>query len=275
MTDPTLDPNRQQRIVSLWSAGSYEDLGALFEPISRDLTAELELAGQRVLDAGTGTGNTAIAAAAAGATIDACDLTPRLLDVARDRAIAAGVDIAFVEADLLALPYEDDTFDVVLSTFGAFTVDDPTRCARELVRVCRPGGRVVTTAWGNQGLFATSMTVIARELPEVNDPSGPHPHDWAELDGVRGFLTGIDVRVDVEHRTAWFRFASLPAAFDLFEVASGPYLHMRAAIEERDPDGWHRVRRDVVAAWEPLARPVAGGGVELPAHYGVATIIPA
>ena len=273
LDDPTLDPERHTRIVSLWSDGSYEDIGALFEPISRELVAELDLAGLRVLDAATGTGNTAIAAASAGATVDACDLAPRLLDVARDRAAAASVDIAFVEADLLALPYEDDSFDAVVSTFGAFTVDDPARCARELVRVCRPDGRVVTTAWGDRGVFATSLEVIARELPEVDDPQGPDPRDWADLDGVRDVVAGLDVEVRVEQRTIWFRFPSLPAAFDLFEVASGPYLRMRAAIEERDPQGWNRVRRDVIAGWEPLARSGVGGGVELPADYGVATIV--
>ena len=116
--------------------------------------------------------------------------------------------------------------------------------------------------------------ICSRELPEVNDPSGPNLDAWAELDGVRGFVTGMDVEVRVEHRTTWFRFASLPAAFEFFEVASGPYLRMRAAIEERDPDGWNRVRRDVVAGWETLARPGADGCLELPADYGVATIIP-
>ena len=271
--DPILDTERHTRIVSLWSDGSYEDIGALFEPISGELVTELDLAGLRVLDAATGTGNTSIAAASAGATVDACDLTPRLLDVARTRAAAAGLDITFLEADLLALPYEDDSFDVVVSTFGAFTVDDPARCARELVRVCRPGGRVVTTAWAQWGAMATSMEVIAREHPEVHDPTGPNPRDWADLDGVRGFVAGLDVEVRVEQRTAWFRFPSLPAAFELFEMASGPYRRMRAAIEERDPDGWGRVRRDVVAGWEPLARPAAGGDVELPADYGVATIV--
>lgn len=274
-TTATTDPDRRDGIVSLWSAGRYEDIGALFEPISHELVAELGLADRRVLDAGTGTGNTAIAAASAGASVDACDLTPRLLGVARDRAAAAGVDITFAEADLLALPYPDATFDVVLSTFGAFTVDDPSRCVRELVRVCRPGGRVVTTAWTDRGVFAASMAVIARELPEVHDPERPDPGDWAELAGVRGFVGGLDAEVRVERRTTWFRFPSLPAAFELFEVASGPYLRMRAAIEQRDPEGWDRVRRDVVAGWQPLARPLAGGGVELPAHYGVATIVPA
>ena len=123
--------------------------------------------------------------------------------------------------------------------------------------------------------MATSMEVIARELPEVDDPSRPNPRDWADLDGVRGFVHGLDVQVRLEQRTIWFRFPSLEAVFDLFEVASGPYLRMRAAIEQRDPQGWDRVRRDVVAGWGPLARPAADGGVELPTDYGVATIMPA
>ncbi len=271
----TPDPQRRDEIVSLWSAGRYEAIGALFEPISHELVAELDVAGRHILDAATGTGNTAIAAAMAGAMVDACDLTPRLLELARGRAAAADVTIAFAEADLIALPYPDATFDLVVSTFGAFTVDQPERCARELVRVCRPGGRVVTTAWADRGVFATSREVIARELPEIHGPARHDPHDWAEPAAVRGFVAGLDVEVHIEHRTIWFRFPSLVAAFELFEAASGPYLRMRAAIEQREQAGWERVRHDVVAGWGQLARPAVGGGVELPADYGIVTIIPA
>lgn len=131
-------------------------------------------------------------------------------------------------------------------------------------------------------MFAISRQVIARELPEIHDPGRHDPHDWAELDAVRGFVAGLDVEVHTEHRSIWFRFPSLVAAFELLEAASDPYLRMRAAIEEREQAGWEGSRQGgrgcattSLPAGAPLARPAAGGGVELPADDGIVTIIPA
>ncbi|MCC5948524.1 MAG: class I SAM-dependent methyltransferase [Nitriliruptoraceae bacterium] len=266
------DPERREAIVGLWTDGCYEDIGALFEPATTALVEELGVEGLRVLDAATGTGNTALAAAARGAEVDACDLTPRLLTVARQRAAERDLEVRFREGDLLALPYDDASFDLVLSTFGAFTADDPRACARELVRVCVSGGRIVSTAWADEGMFARSIDLIMAELPDDLFAGRPNPQDWADPLALRGLFAGLDVELAVEHRTAWFPFDSLDGAFALLESASGPFLRLRTAMDAIDDTAWPRVRTATLQAWGELSRPGAEGGVELPAVYGIATI---
>jgi ubiquinone/menaquinone biosynthesis C-methylase UbiE len=106
--------------------------------------------GMDLLDVGTGSGGTvAIPAALRGATVVGCDVTPELFEHARRRAAAAGVEVEWVEADAQDLPFGDASFDRVTSTFGAMFAPDHTRAAAELVRVCRPGGRIAMTTWVN------------------------------------------------------------------------------------------------------------------------------
>lgn len=262
---------RVTAIQEVWSAGSYEDVGVLFAPATDALVAELPLAGQRVLDAATGTGNTAIAAARAGAEVSAFDLTPRLLAVARERAEAAGVALDLREGDLLDIPFPDASFDVVLSTFGAFTADDPRRCAAELVRVCRPGGSVVTTAWSDGGIFAVLTDVATARHPSVVSSDAPDPRDWADRAGLEAIFAGLDVTVALERRTVWFPFPDVAEALALFERASGTVQRMRAGVEAVEPGGWEAVRAETLDGWAALARPAASA-VELPGVYGVAFV---
>jgi SAM-dependent methyltransferase len=263
---------RVEAIQQLWSVGCYEDVGALFVPVTEAVVAALPLAGRRVLDAATGTGNTAIAAARAGADVAAFDLTPRLLDVARERASAAGVTVDFAEGDLLAIPYPDDAFDVALSTFGAFTADDPQACARELVRVCRPGGTIVSTAWASDGIFGVLTEVALARLASVTPSGAPDPRAWADADGLAGIFAGLPVSIELTHRTVWLPFPSVDEAFAMFEATSGPVQRMRAAITAQDADGWPAVRAEIVARWAASSSPGEHDDVLLPGTYGVATI---
>ncbi len=262
---------RVDAIRQLWSDGDYARVGALFIPVTDTLVDELGLDGLDVLDAATGTGNTALAAARAGARVSAFDLTAQLLDVARARAAESGLAIDFAEGDLLDVPYPDDRFDVVLSTFGAFTADDPRRCATELVRVCRPGGRVVSTAWGHDGVFGALTAVVAERHPEVVDPARPDPRAWADAEGLAAIFAGLDVKIELTHRTVWFPFPSAERALALFEEVSGPVQRLRAGVEQASPGGWEGVRMELVRRWDALARRVPAG-VELPSGYGTAVV---
>jgi SAM-dependent methyltransferase len=262
--------DRTAAIRRVWEDGAYEDIGALFEPISAQVVGNLALTGRHVLDAATGTGNSALLAARAGAQVEAFDLTPRLLDIARARAASAGLDIRFREGDLVDMPYPDASFDVVLSTFGAFTVDDPRRCAEELLRVTRPGGSVVSTAWSDEGMFAALIAVVTEQHPGALDPDRPDPAAWADASALARIFAGADVDISVQRLTWWFRFPSLIAPLDLLERASGPVQRLRAAVEAADGD-WTESRDEILARWSRLARSTATG-VELPAVYGVATV---
>lgn len=122
-------------------------------------------AGDRLLDVGTASGNTALSAARRRARVTAIDLVPALLDRARRRALAEGLSIDFQEGDAMVLPFPDASFDVVISTFGAIFAPDPDRTAREMARVCRPGGKLAIAAWTPEGLFGRLFRSLARYVP--------------------------------------------------------------------------------------------------------------
>jgi SAM-dependent methyltransferase len=264
------DEERRAAIQQLWTDGDYARIGELFEPVSEQVVAGLDLAGRRVLDAATGTGNTAILAAQAGAAVTGFDLTPALLEVARQRASHAGVDVRFVEGDLLAIPFPDASFEVVLSTFGAFLADDQRACALELVRVCRPGGRIVTTAWADDGIFGSMLDVMRRRHPALLEDV-PDRQAWVEPEALAGLFEGAGVDIDVAIDTTWFRFPSIPAAMALFEVASGPVQRMRAGVLA-DGGDWDLLRDELQERWSALARPAGERAIDLPGSYAVATI---
>jgi SAM-dependent methyltransferase len=271
VSHPPPADDRTERIVALWSVGAYEQLGELFEPISDALIDRLDLTGRAVLDAATGTGNTAIAAARAGGEVSAFDLTPRLLEQAARRAERDGLSIDLRVGDLLAIPFDDDTFDLVISTFGAFTADDPAACLRELVRVCRPGGAILTTAWTPTSIFEVLKSHAFERRPDLRDASPARPLAWTDPDELRRLAVGLDVDVSVTSATHWVPFDSPRAALDLAEEVSGPVRYLRAAVLDAAPAAWDEVRRITVRDWTTMAR-ADGDRVELPLSYAVATI---
>lgn len=272
MTERTNDDERIAGITQVWTEGDYRRIAQLFAPVSERLVAELDVAGRRVLDAATGTGNTAIGLAHAGAEVEAFDLTPALLDQARERAAAEHVEIAFREGDLTAIPYPDASFDLVVSTFGAFLADDPAACARELVRVCRPGGRVASTAWTGEGTIGSLRKVTEVCYPQLAaaDPSREAHLAWADPDRLPGLFKGCDVEVRLERREVWFPFRSSEDALEVFETASGPIMRLRGAITGAGLD-WGAIRADLVRAWDEMAAPT-DVGIALPSTYAVAFV---
>ena len=271
-TDPA--DERVAAIQQLWSDGDYARIGEMFAPISERIVGELDdrigLADVEALDAATGTGNTALALARAGANVRAFDLTPTLLAKARERASTAGLEVDFVEGDLLAIPFPDRTFELVVSTFGAFTADDHHRCMAELVRVTRLGGTVVSAAWADEGFFATLRTTVIERHPELLDPSLPDPQAWSQPDAINEMLEGLPAMAAVELRQQSFRFASTTAALELLEDVSGPVHRMRDGVIHQGGD-WAQLRAEIIDRWDEEAMPV-DGGVQLTGTYGVARI---
>jgi SAM-dependent methyltransferase len=272
VTDPASDDERVAGIRQVWTEGDYRRIAQLFSPVSERLAVELDVAGRQVLDAATGTGNTAIAMARAGAEVEAFDLTPLMLDRARERARAEHVQVRFREGDLTAVPFPDASFDLVVSTFGAFLCDDPAACARELVRVCRPGGRIVSTAWTGEGVIGSLRRATESRYPQLAmaDPSHEAHLVWGDPDRLPGLFEGCDVEVHLEHREVWFPFGSSEDALELFETTSGPVMRLRGAILEAGLD-WDAIRSDLVREWDEVAVQT-DAGVELPSTYAVAFV---
>ena len=201
MTTPTQTAADRSRHI--WGAVDYQPLAVQDVVVSELLARAAGVhSGYRVLDVAAGTGNTALAAARRGARVTATDLVPSMLETASGRAEAEGLELEVQVADALELPFEDDTFDVVLSSFGAMYAPDQKRAASELARVCRPGGRIGMANWTPQGLIARLQKVMASVMPKPpQPPQGLPPVAWGiekhcrDLFGSRVIKLTANVRV--------------------------------------------------------------------------------
>ena len=148
------DSELKARHRKMWASGDYPSMVETYLlPLGPALVEACGItAGMRVLDVAAGTGNASIPAAKTGADVTASDLTPELFDAGRRRAKAEGVELAWVEADAENLPFEDQSYDVVMSSIGAQFAPHHQVVADELVRVCRPGGTIGLLNWTPEGM---------------------------------------------------------------------------------------------------------------------------
>ena len=175
----------------LWAAGDYADVARLHAPPGRDLGSLLHANGAEALDVATGTGNTAILRA----RVVGVDLSPELLAVAEVRGRSEGVEVEWIEGDAEALPFEDDRFDLVVSTFGVGWAPDHETAARQLLRVLKPGGMLGLCHWSASGIVGRSLQVIPQFLPPSPDAS----RAWLRGDEqyVRSLFAGIDFECEL------------------------------------------------------------------------------
>jgi SAM-dependent methyltransferase len=208
-------------VRAAWDREGHESLLRQLEPAA-ELLADLALVapGKRVLDAAAGDGNVAMAAAERGAEVDACDLSPRMVERGKARCPAAFWRVA----DVQELPYDDGEFDAVLSSFGAQLAPRPRDTAEELVRVTRPGGFVGLATWIPRGLPGRMDELVERIAPL---PEGvPRPERWGVEEVVRARLGPLLEDLQVRTRTLPLRFESPDAAFEAL-VRAHP-------VDERD-----------------------------------------
>lgn len=157
-TNSVTQPARQT-----WAAGDFLKMGVELAIVGEQLCESIPVhAGDRVLDVGTASGNTAISAARRRAVVTGVDLVPALLEHAQNRAQAEGFQIDFQEGNAMALGFSDASFDVVLSTFGAIFAPDPQQTASEMARVCRPGGKIAMTSWPPDSMLGKLFLLLAR-----------------------------------------------------------------------------------------------------------------
>jgi len=174
---------------AMWALGDYHAVATEIIPALGPVLVEAAgiSAGEHILDVAAGSGNVAIPAAAAGAHVIATDLTPELLDQGREDAAAAGVQLDWQVADAEHLPFEDATFDVVTSCVGAMFAPHHQQTADELVRVCRPGGRIGLIAWTPSG-FIGQMFAAMKPYVAPPPPGAQPPPLWGDLEHVRDLL---------------------------------------------------------------------------------------
>ncbi|HVL97348.1 MAG TPA: methyltransferase domain-containing protein [Solirubrobacteraceae bacterium] len=180
------DTELKARHRAMWASGDYPQMVETFlTPLGPRLVEACGIEpGMRVLDVASGTGNAAIPAAQRGAEVVASDLTPELFDAGRERAAAAGVELEWVEADAENLPFEDASFDVVMSCIGAMFAPHHEAVADEMVRVCRPGGTIAMLNWTPEGQIGALFRVMGPFAPPPPPGATPPPR-WGSEDHVR------------------------------------------------------------------------------------------
>ncbi|MDQ3717108.1 MAG: class I SAM-dependent methyltransferase [Actinomycetota bacterium] len=171
---------------AMWASGDYASMVETFLlPLGPALVQACGIrAEDSVLDVGSGTGNAAIPAAERGAAVVASDLTPELLEVGRDRARAAGVELEWTTADAENLPFPDDDFDVVMSCIGAMFAPHHQQVADELVRVCRPSGKIGLLSWTPEGMIGSLFRTMGPFAPPP-PPGAQPPPLWGSEDHLR------------------------------------------------------------------------------------------
>jgi ubiquinone/menaquinone biosynthesis C-methylase UbiE len=211
-----------------WSSGDYAVVGTTLQIVGEELCEALDVrSGQRVLDVAAGNGNVSLAAARRWCEVVSTDYVPALLERGRERAAAERLTIEFREADAEMLPVEDGGFDVVVSTFGVMFTPDQDRAAAELMRVCKPGGKIGLANWTPDGFIGQLFKTIGKHLPP---PAGvKSPALW----GTRARLAELfePHAIKAEPRNFIFRYRSPEHWLDVFRTYYGPLLKAYAALE--------------------------------------------
>ncbi|MET0772725.1 MAG: class I SAM-dependent methyltransferase [Candidatus Limnocylindrales bacterium] len=264
--DVTLSPSELEAIKArqqvTWSAGDFGRVGVTLQVVGEALVEATAVnADERVLDVAAGNGNASLAAARRFARVTSTDYVPELLDQGRRRADADGLDIDFQVADAEALPFEDDAFDVALSTFGVMFAPDQERTARELVRVVRPGGRIGMANWTPDGFLGDLFRVMGRFVPP---PAGLRsPMSWGSGARIAELFGASAVDISAEQRIFNFRYASADHWIDFFRTFYGPTHKAFAALDQDRQVELHKALRDLLGEWD--VNP--GGPLVIPAAY--------
>jgi SAM-dependent methyltransferase len=251
-----------------WTAGDYAAVAELIdEAPPRDLLARVEVTpGQEVLDVATGTGNIAIRAAAAGAQVVGLDLTPELFVTARRRADARGVTVDWVEGDAEDLPFEDASFDRVVSAFGVQFAPRHEVAAQELARVCRPGGRIGLVNWTPEGQVGELLGIIGRYLPAPPAYAAPPPL-WGSEEHVRDLFDDGTVEFNFARGANPWRFDSAEHYVVFMETYYGPMVKARQRLTAEGR--WEDCRGEVLALAE-RRNEATDGSLLMHAEYLVA-----
>ena len=228
-----------------WNSGDYATVADRYVvPLGK---AALEHAGRieglDVLDIATGSGLVAIPAAEAGARVTGLDLASELLDVAAERSAEAGVDVDWVEGDAEALPFEDESFDVVLSTVGVQFAPRHEVVAAEIARVLRPGGRVVLCSWTPRGYIGQFLKTVGPRMPKPPAAASPPPL-WGDDEHVSDLFAQHGVQFEFGTGEAPFTYGSAAGFVEFMSEVYGPLLKARSADAGGD---WEELRSDLVA----------------------------
>jgi len=248
---PTTAPDYvaiKQRQQATWASGDYSIIGTTLQIVAESLAEAADVrAGGDVLDVAAGNGNATLAAARRFANVTSTDYVPALLDKAHQRALAEGQRIQFQVADAEQLPFDAGSFDVVLSTFGAMFSPDHARCAQEMLRVLRQGGRIGLASWTPQGFIGRLFKIIGAHVPP---PAGvKSPALWGTEPHIVELFGPCAAEIRCERRLFNFRYRSAAHWLQVFRDYYGPTLRAFAAL---DAAGQQSLEREITMLLDEL-----------------------
>lgn len=252
----------KQKQQATWASGDYAVVGTTLQIIGESLAEAIDLrADEKVLDVAAGNGNATLAAARRFAHVTSTDYVPALLENGAARAAAEGLQVRFLEADAENLPFEDGSFDVVLSTLGSMFAPNHERTAEEMLRVVRSGGRIGLASWTPQGFIGRLFKVIGAHVPP---PQGvKSPALWGDQNHIAGLFGPQAASIRCERRIFNFRYRSAAHFVQVFRDYYGPTYKAFAALDEA---GQQALERDITSLLNELN--VAGSAaLVVPSEY--------
>jgi len=218
---------RQQ---AAWSSGNYAVVGTTLQVVGEQLCEALDLrSGSNVLDVAAGNGMVSLAAARRWCKVTSTDYVPALLDCGRARASAEGLALDFIEADAECLPFDNESFDVVVSTFGVMFTPNQAQAAGELLRVCRHGGKIGLANWTPDGFIGQVFKTLGKYLPPP--PGAKSPALWGTRAALEEMFGSQASSIKAESRLFNFRYLSPEHFLDVFKTFYGPVLKAFAALD--------------------------------------------
>jgi SAM-dependent methyltransferase len=245
-----------------WASGDFAVIGVTLQIVGETLAEAVDLrAGERVLDVAAGNGTATLAAARRFAQVTSTDYVPALLEKGAARARAEGLKVDFQQADAESLPFQDSSFDVVLSTFGAMFTPRHARPADEMLRVVRPGGRIGLANWTPEGFIGQLFKVIGGFIPPA--PGLKSPALWGTEPHIVDLFGKQAADIRCERRTFMFRYLSAAHWLEVFRTYYGPTHKAFAAL---DAAGQQALAAEITSLLERLN--VAGAGsMVVPGEY--------
>ena len=244
-----------ERVRATWMAGDFGRIAKGYGRGAAEFIGRLGFSrGERVLDVACGTGNLALPAARTGAAVTGIDIAPNLIAQAQERAASEALDITFEVGDAERLPYDDGSFQTVVTMFGAMFAARPEVAAEEMLRVTRPGGRIAMANWTPTGFVGEMLKTTVRYAPPPAEI--PSPLLWGTEAAVRSRLEhGVD-SLTFTRRVITFEYPLGPAdVANYFRLWYGPTLRAFAALDGANRDG---LRRDLEAIWTDHNRATDG-----------------
>ena len=245
-----------------WASGDYAKIGTTLQIVGENLAEAMDLApGAKVLDVAAGNGNATLAFARRWSEVTSTDYVASLLDKGKARADAEALAVTYRVADAEDLPFEADSFDAVVSTFGVMFAPNQAAAASELMRVCRPGGKIGLANWTPEGFIGQLFKTLGKH---VAPPAGLHsPARWGDKQWLQQTFGANASAVRIEQRDFMFRYHSAEHFIDFFRTFYGPVHKAFLALDAQKQAALAADIREAVQRFE-TAR---DGSVRVPSEY--------